>query len=758
MNPNFNANLFELKVHEPLEVSTYLAELEPSPEKPTHFYQVLGRLARILTESTATAVISDEGKIKILESTISEDKLVNEIELENIAKFKVKLRLEESGRVNFADSPLAYGRIVSKIVDLALCHLSKDYYKYSEMSPYILERGEGYFDKALRQRIGVEDGRRFYRGLRIAFGAPYLIINREIELRSWKSLLNELKILAEWWQKTKKKEEKVDFYNPPKEFISFANWAFRNRTANVIAYSAPSIVIREITWDARARSKVLQGNISPCEYHKKAQGIILKDEDQPLIKWTMIDKTGASRDQFHVPELLVVGHTFRDIRMRVMDSQVSQVFDTLHPHCGDQQRKIFDLVRKIDCILRNNFKTVYPSKLEFTVFPMDVSKAVVPPSTVTIKFGNREVELSPPYGINFYRKYTSKDKFVKPLIGKKRVMAICEEKHRSFIEDLAKEIELRNNCRLLVSYGQQSELDTMDPSDYDMVFTITNDADLIRSCKDTLIGKLGIAHQNVTPEKANIESIPQLAMQTTLKLGGYPWFIANPEQVKVLSIYTYRNPFNGLRCYVFSLMTPEGELLYQSKPFEIENFRNLLDEMRTIIAKKDRLLVIMSFSDEQIEDSIEEVVKDVAEFIFVRILQNNELRIFSTFRPTIVSAPRRRTSIVTYPCEAYENAPQGAILSTGEGEYYILTTGSTKVGTYHRGCPTPIRIRILATKGNFDIIKILHHILSLALAAGTSGHGTRLPSSLYYLKKYARYVNEYGLPTQREVQKRIFYV
>ena len=158
------------------------------------------------------------------------------IELENVAKFKVTLSLENSQLVDFANDPQSYGRLVNRIVDLALCHLSKDYYKYGERSPYIIEHGEGYFDKGLRQRIGVEDGRRFYRGFQSFLRKPYLLINREIELRSWQNLLNELKILAQWWQQTKRKSEQVDFYNPPKEFISFVNWTFRNRTANVKPY------------------------------------------------------------------------------------------------------------------------------------------------------------------------------------------------------------------------------------------------------------------------------------------------------------------------------------------------------------------------------------------------------------------------------------------------------------------------------------------------------------------------------------------
>ena len=138
-------------------------------------------------------------------------------------------------------------------------------------------------------------------------------------------------------------------------------------------YSASSIVINEITWDVRAKDKVLEGNISPCEYHKEAQGILVKDKNQPLVKWTLTTKDGIVKEQFHIPEFLVVGHNFKDIRMRVSSSQVSQVFDILHPHCGDQQRKIFDLVRKIDSVLRNKFKTIYPTKIKFAVFPKNVA-------------------------------------------------------------------------------------------------------------------------------------------------------------------------------------------------------------------------------------------------------------------------------------------------------------------------------------------------------------------------------------------------
>jgi hypothetical protein len=584
------------------------------------------------------------------------------------------------------------------------------------------------------------------------------LVNREIELRSWQNLLNELKILAQWWSQTKRKGEQIDFYNPPKEFINFVNWTFHNRTANVKAYPARAISIKEITWDARADSKVLEGNISPLEYHKSAQGITIKDEKQPLVKWTFVDINGVSKELFHVPEFLIVGHTFKDLKMRLLASQISQVFDILHPHCGDQQRKIYDIMRKIDFILKNNFTVLYPSKLEFLVFPENVNKAIVPASPVSIKFSNKEIEITPPYGINFYRKYTNKEKFVQPLSGVKKLLVFCEDSQKPFIESLKQEIELRNGCTMDCDYHQFNEIASINPIDSDLAITVTNDGELIKSTKKRLVGEYGIAHQNVTPEKANIDSIPQIAMQTTLKMGGYPWFVSNTEQMKLVTIYAYRNPFNDMRCFLFNVFESNGQMVFQSKPYDTENFQMLLNDLKTKVESGEKTLVMMSFWDDFIEGQIAESLSNVKNFVFVKILQNNELQLFSTFKPSVSTTPRRRTSIVTYACEAYENAPQGVILNAGNGEYFVLTTGSTKVGTYYRGCPTPIRVKIIQVNGYFEIDKIMHMILTLSFAAGISGHGTRLPAPLYYLKTCAKYINEYGLPSADSVFQRIFYV
>ena len=115
-------------------------------------------------------------------------------------------------------------------------------------------------------------------------------------------------------------------------------------------------------------------------------------------------------------------------------------------------------MRKIDLILRNNFKVLYPSKLEFLVFPENVNKAIEPASPVSIRFGNKDIDISPPYGINFYRKYTSKEKFVQPLSGVKKLLVFSDDSQKQFIESLKQEIELRNGCTIEYDYRQLNEV------------------------------------------------------------------------------------------------------------------------------------------------------------------------------------------------------------------------------------------------------------------------------------------------------------
>jgi len=236
LRATYNVNLFELKQYKPLSVSRFHVTVSPRAERPGHFYQVLGRFARKLTKELSTAVISEGGEILVLESPNADPRLSDEIAIEDVGTFRVQLTDANTSLVNFADSPLEYERLVSRIIDIALVQFAPDYYKYHDLSPHIIERGQGFFPQSLREKIGVEDGRQFYRGLRVVDGLPHVLVNRAIQLRSWKHLLNELKVLANWFAESRGIE--VDFYNPPDAFVKFANWSFRNRTANNRMYSA----------------------------------------------------------------------------------------------------------------------------------------------------------------------------------------------------------------------------------------------------------------------------------------------------------------------------------------------------------------------------------------------------------------------------------------------------------------------------------------------------------------------------------------
>lgn len=753
----YHANLFELKRYKPLSVYVYLPKITPEPQKRTQHFKLLGKMARSLTDDLGVAVISDEGKIKVLEAKVRDELGRKELKLEDGSTFSVELTFETLREVGYAQSPLEYGRLVCRVVDLALAHLSKDFYKYSDVSPWIIERGEGYFDEKLRKNIGIEDGRRYYRSLRSFEGIPCLLINREIELRSWNDLLNELKVLASWWNKVKGQE--MDFYNPSDDFIKFVNWSFRGKTAEIIAYHSRPIIIREITWASRAKDNVLEGGLSPCEHHKINQGITIKDENQPLVKWNLITQNGKSLDQFHVPELLTVGHTFDDLSTRVPKSQISTVFDRVHPNCSDQQRKIYDVVRKIDHILRSQLSSLYPAKIEFSTVPKEATTSVLDPEPIQIKFGNKEIDVEPPYGLSFYRRYSAKTTFASQVSGTVKTLALCPKAYHEFIKALKKEFEKRNpNCTLDLTFCESLET-RQDLSNYNLVLTVTDKG--IEKYKREIQNELGIAHQNVTPEHADKDSIPQLAMQLSLKLGGYPWFLKGVEEgLTILSIYSYRNPFSGLTLYIFNLMDGVGKIVYQSAPYEKEKIIDFLRKVHEKAKEYSRLLVLTSFDDQQVyEYVLKDLAFDLREFLFILVKQNDELRLFRTYHPVAGVTPRRRrVEAPGYPLESYECAPQGAILRTAADEYYALTTVSTKVGTYYRGCPKPLRLKVLGSKGSFDLRSVMHHILSLSLEAGTSGHETRLPAPLYYLQKYAAYVNDYGSPGKEGTYKVPFYV
>lgn len=752
---DFNANLFQLITHEPLKVKTYSPKIEPQPPNDANFYQILGRVANVLTKELKIPIISDRGKIKVLESEIPEKELEHTIELEEIGEFVVKLELVNNEEISVNNVP-EYTKLVNQIVDVALTKLSNDFFKYVEKSPYVIQRGEGYFDEQLRNDIGIEDGTQFYRGIRIMHNIPYLIVNRSIELRSLDNLLNELKILGVRWARGKGIDD-FDFYNPPKQFIQYINWMFRGKTASVTKYPTPMIMINEITWDIKANDKVV-GNVSLIEIQKNKRGIKIKDANQPLVKWTFYGDAGFKETRYQLPELLVVGHTFEDISRRIPKSKSSQVFDILHPNCSDQQRKIYDFVLKLDIILREKFSSIYPSKLQIDNIPKNINDHVTMVNEIKLKLGSKSISIDPPFGQNFYRKYSATMKFEQPITKNIKTLGIVlDQDGIDFINNISDEFEKRNGGKLIVVTKEELDVES-DAQEYDLIITVSDDSEFIKNCKEIIINKYGKCHQNINKENVKKDSIQQLAMNITLKLGGYPWTLENELKFKVLSILSYRNPFDSSRFYLYNLMNSNGTLIYQSRPFNENNVLNFLRDIREKIQTHKKLLVLITFNHQKIEEYIKnELSNEVEEYLLLMIMKKDELRTFKTFKTTSEGRRRRREG-TSYPLEAYEQSPQGLILKTSDREFYLVTTASMHIKTYSRGCPMPIKVEIIGNKGLFDLSEIVRYLVSLCTVAGTSGHVTRQPAPIYYLSLFAHYLNQYGEPSVDYIRKNLFYV
>ncbi len=757
----YNANLFEIRSLKPLHVNTYSPVVQPQTVRRGHFYNVLGKYARYLTRSQSIPVISEAGQIKVLDAEIPDNLATLQVPLEGIGEFRVDLGQANHGEIGYADSPHEYERLICRTIDVGLVDLLEDaYYKYHDLSPYIVERGEGYFDEKLRKDIGIVDGRRFYRGVRKMRGLPHLLVNREIELRSWGDLLNEINILARTFSQMRKTD--FDFHNPPEGLVRFVNRALAGRTASNRIYSANKIVIRDITWDKRADDRVINGETSIVEYQKLAHGFSLRDPKQPLVRYNRLNQSGQVEEQFQAPELIVMGHTFKDLSTRVGEFQLSQVFDIVHPHCGEQQRRIVDFVRKVDQVLREKFNSLYPAKFEFSTVPADITENVTGPHSIGLRFAKKDVELQPPYGTNFYRLMPEKEKFAVPVSRDINAVAISKpDQFNGFLKELQEEFHVRNGVKLILEQDANLALTSEGIGDADLVisFLSRDDPEGLRRFKSIVINQLGKAHQNVTPQNATSASIRQLVMQLTLKLGGYPWLLSEAPDLLILSVHTYRNPFDQTRFYAYNLMDGRGRVLFQSTPYEPAHTLNLLREIGEKVSDTKRLLVLSTFDDLAIEEYVKkEVYPAVSELTMLKVLKNDNLRIFSTYAPSSVSAPRRRRDIIQYSVESYEAAPQGVILKGSDSEFYAVTTASRKIGTYHRGCPTGVRIDVLFNQGLIDLSDSIEYLLQLCSMSRTSGHTTRLPAPLYYLGLFAQYAKLYGVPSNPDAFKTLFYV
>jgi len=751
----YNANLFALTKSEPLRVHVYKPTVSPNYERTGRFYEILGRLAKKLTNELRTAVISDEGRIKTLEKRIPSDALKQEIELENIGTYAIDLAFEETKETSVEDTE-EYGRIVNRLIDLSLTYLSPDFYKFHALSPYILKKGDYFFDEALRDEIGVVDVKRYYRGIRVVNGVLHVIVNREIDLRSWKNLLNELKIFAQWFGIVKGKE--IDFYNPPEDFVGLVNKVYIGKRAYVHRYSGKSIAIERISWERRAGDPIPGEKFSPCEYHMMRHGIANLDPKQPVVNWSLLTEDGKIIKQLHVPEVLVVGHTFRDLSMRVQKSKISQVFDILHPNCNLQQRSIYDFMKQVDSVLRNELPDVYPRKVQFSLEPKEVGAIVQPPLKIKLEFKDKTMTLNPPYDLSFYRKYEGK-KFAKH-IGDISVMVhsdIAQKPAKDFVEELQKEWSSRNDSSMDVKF-EKVDFETKNYEYYDLVITISDSEELNLHCKQVIQNMQGILHQHITSKNATSDSVMQLVMQINLKLGGDPWLLKDvPEGLEVVALYVSMNPLTKIKSYYFNAIDSKGKVVQAPKSYSRDQASILVKDICSLIESYGRVLFLTSFDIERFHDTIIEEMKSKGkvEFACARI-RNDALRLLRTYRPRIRMRERRRRGGTAYSIEAYEEAPQGVILKGSKGEYFLLPTASRKIGTYFRGCPTAMNLQFLHVQGDFDTDELARYILSLSMTGRASGHPTSFPSPLYYLRKYAKYARRYGLP-KRDLPG-IFYI
>ena len=759
----YHANLFELLKAEPIPLQVYDVQVDPIPQKRPLFYKVLGITAKRLTKNLKTPIISDEGQIKVVGNGLSEAFLHHRVPIPEINEFEVELRFTEERESRLSDFD-EYKRIVNRIIDVALVYFSDDFYKYHPNAPHVLKK-EPTFDSNLIENTGIIDYKEYYRGLRLYHNKPYLLFNRGTQLISYKNLLNEMKCLLRHFAKIRQKPvDSFDFYDPPDAFIAYVNSIFRGKSANVVSYPGPSVRnIQAVTWEYRCGDVTPGRSLSSCDYLTKYYGIRGLDRNQPLIKYVLETPQGPVT-QFHVPEVLSIRHDFVDLQKIIPPWQRKKVWDFINPNCKIQMREIFAVMRQIESNLRLNMSQIYPSKIELSTTPVNITGNIVGPEKIDISFSNKDVSLDSPYDEKFYRRYGKSLRFINPISRDVKALAYLEKKMpetSKFIIALQQEFKRRNRKELIIEFNDLN-FKEKNYKGYDLVLTISESDELYNQCKTIIQNEDGILHQNIRPENANSDSLIPLVMQLSLMLGADPWLLKKFDQsLLLIGVYFYRSPFSGNERYFYNMLDGSGKLLFQSPPYSPDQLNSFLDEITKNSRGHKRVLFFLSFNQLDFQENLIQELEKIENLEYMILLIKNwdNLRIFETWTPRVIRRRRRRiTRHVEYPFESYENAPQGVILKAGGNRYYIVTSRSVRHETGFRGCPIPIRAEIFSHKGTFDINEVLSHVLSLSIMSRTSGHTTRLPSPLNYLRKYAYYVEKLGEPTNKKVQQSLYYL
>jgi hypothetical protein len=758
----YNANVFPLIKYEPLPVYRYNATVNPKPATRPQLYQILGLIAKKIMYEEKWPVVAIGQEINSISCPISKLRSYT-AEIPEVGKFDVEL-------TNVGDSVISveqfddYRHLINRLADVALTVFSNEYHKFHPEAPYIF-RDEPYFDEDLIERIGIIDSKAYYRGLHEFNGRPVFVLNRETQLRSNKNLLNEMKRIKKHFELSNKLT--LDFYKPPKEFQDYVNFIFMGKTADVLPYPGPNVRrIKAITWAYRAKDITPGSTKSHIQYLRETYGITNLDADQPLVVYEIEER---KRIQYHVPEVLSVGHTFRDLEKLIPPWQRTQVWGIIHPDCKNQLQKIYEVLLEIDDALRKNLHEVYPRLVEFSTEALDVSSFVSQPVELKLQFRDRVIQVNPPYDAEFYHSYSNKKVIFAKTIGPIRALVCLQKKSRkieTFLDALAKEFRLRNDSELTFDYSVL-DLARTDYSGYQILITIgddsTNGEESYRKCKEVLQNELGIIHQHVTEEHADEDSVMAMVMELNLKLGGDPWLL--PEQddiVCVVGIHSYLNPFSE-RKWIFAIaLGGNGKLVKQFEPIEPADFDELCGKLAELNKSKHRVLYVLSYDRFGIFEKLKDFLGQTPdiEYCIAEIDNQDYLRFFETWLPR--KAPRfgrAATEVVKSPIEAYELAPQGVALKSDENTFFLLTGKTIEKGMAKRGCPAPVRLAVLEKRGdNWDNSEIVNYVFAMCMMGRASGHMTSFPAPLYYLKLYAHYCNDFGVPMNEQVKQRIFYV
>jgi hypothetical protein len=758
----YHANLFPLLRNEPLPVYRYAANIDPAPVNKPQFYQILGIVAKQIMYQTRIPVISTQGQIESLAIPITTPS-EHTVPISGVGSFSVSLT--DAGTVKVvADQLNEYGLLMNRLVDIALTVLSDQYYKFHPDAPYVL-RDEPYFDPELVKRTGIVDSKRYYRGL-VRFGDQIaLVLNRETQLRSNGNLLNEMKCLAHRFQSVN--GENIDFYNPPREFIEYVNSLIVGKAADVKGYPGPRVrKINEVTWRYRACDAMKHSSKAPTEYLRDTYGISGLDPQQPLVVYELYN-TGVI--QYHVPEMLSIGHTFRDLEKRIPKWQRAQIWGSIHPDCKNQLTKIHGVISEIDDSLRRSLPEIYPKLVEISTSAMDVSSVANPTTSIELKFGNKSIQVNSPYEKNFYKNYSGKPVRFARTIPNTRALVILKKRTTKidrFLDGLASEFKLRNNSELIFDCSTYDS-EAPDYSGYQAIITILADdadEDTYRKYKTMAQNDLGIVHQHLIEAHATDDSVMPMTMQLALKLGGDPWVLPEREGFPyVIGIHSYLNP-SSKEAQIFSIIqSGNGAILRQFDPVEPTAFEGLARTLAELNKEYSRVLFLVSFDRFGIIGILREALGNAGEeieYCIAEIDDQRYLRFFETWIPkTGPRFGRVASQVSKSSIEAYESAPQGVALKSDEDTIYLLTGRTIEKDSVKRGCPTPIKLSVLDRKGSgWNTSDIASYVFALCMMGRTSGYMTRFPSSLYYLHCYANYWNNFGAPKDEAIKQRIFYI